>query len=100
MSDEVLDAISNPNELERSIGTLKYLEGAPTPETTAACDFIDTARAADAYEMLDPVTRDLFASIGIQKDKKFDPDQRMKKILADGVTIANAAARSIVWYPR
>jgi len=50
--------------------------------------------------MLDPVTRGLFASIGIQKGKKFNPDERMKKILADGVAIANAAARSIVWYPR
>ena len=50
--------------------------------------------------MLDAETRGLFASIGIQKGKKFDPDERMKKLLADGVAIANAASRSIVWYPR
>jgi hypothetical protein len=50
--------------------------------------------------MLDTETRGLFASIGIEKGKKFDPDERMQKILADGVAIGNAASRSIVWYPR
>jgi len=49
---------------------------------------------------LDPETRGLFFSIGIEKGKKFEPDERMKKLLADGVAIGNAAARSIVWYPR
>jgi hypothetical protein len=61
---------------------------------------LDEVIQYEPLEMLDPVTRGLFASIGIQKGKKFNPDERMKKILADGVAIANAAARSIVWYPR
>lgn len=51
-------------------------------------------------DMLDAETRGLFASIGIEKGKKFAPDNRMKKILADGVALGNAASRSIVWYPR
>ena len=51
-------------------------------------------------DMLDPETRGLFASIGIEKGKPFRPDERMKKILTDAVAIANAAARSIVWHPR
>ena len=50
--------------------------------------------------MLDPETRGLFASIGMEKGKPFRPDARMKKILTNAVAIANAAARSIVWYPR
>ncbi len=50
--------------------------------------------------MLDPEIRGLFASIGIEKGKPFNPDERMKAILTDAVAIANAAARSIVWYPR
>jgi hypothetical protein len=54
----------------------------------------------EPLEMLDAETRGLFASIGIVKGKKFNPDARMKKLLADGVAIANAVARSIVWYPR
>lgn len=50
--------------------------------------------------MLDPETRGLFASIGIEKGKPFAPDDRMKKILEDAIKIANTTARSIVWYPR
>jgi len=50
--------------------------------------------------MLDPETRGLFASIGIEKGKPFAPDARMKRILQDAIKIANAAARSTVWYPR
>jgi hypothetical protein len=54
----------------------------------------------EPMDMLDPETRGLFASIGIEKGKPFKPDARMKKILTDAVAIANATARSIVWYPR
>jgi len=54
----------------------------------------------EAMEMLDPETRGLFASIGIEKGKAFKPDARMQKILADGIALGNAASRAIVWYPR
>jgi hypothetical protein len=56
--------------------------------------------AAEHIGMLDAETRGLFASIGIEKGKPFAPDARMKRILEDAIKIANAAARSIVWYPR
>ncbi len=46
VSKEVLDSISTPNEGETSIGTLKFLDGAPSPETAEKVyDFMDTARA-------------------------------------------------------
>jgi hypothetical protein len=54
----------------------------------------------EPLDMLDPETRGLFASIGMEKGKPFAPDDRMKKILTDAVAIANATARSLVWYPR
>ena len=54
----------------------------------------------EPLDMLDPETRGLFASIGMEKGKPFSPDARMKKILTDAVAIGNATARSIVWYPR
>lgn len=54
----------------------------------------------EPLDMIDSETRGLLASIGIEKGKKFAPDNRMKKILTDAVAIANATARSIVWYPR
>jgi hypothetical protein len=54
----------------------------------------------EPLDMLDPETRGLFAAIGMVKGKPFQPDERMRAILTDAVAIANAAARSIVWYPR
>ena len=54
----------------------------------------------EPLDMLDPETRGLFASIGMEKGKTFAPDARMKKILTDAVVIGNATARSIVWHPR
>ena len=54
----------------------------------------------EPLDMLDPETRGLFTSIGIEKGKPFTPDARMKKILTNAVAIANATSRSIVWYPR
>lgn len=54
----------------------------------------------EPLSMLDPETRGLLASIGIEKGKPFSPDARMKRILTDAVAIGNAIARSIVWYPR
>ena len=66
-------------------------------------EFYDHLNKVVQYEaegLLTPDIRGLFASIGIERGKPFDPDNRMKKILADGVAIANAQARSIVWYPR
>jgi hypothetical protein len=50
--------------------------------------------------LMTPEIRGLFASLGMEKGKPFKPDDRMKAILADGVAIGNAQARSIVWYPR
>lgn len=61
---------------------------------------LDEVIQYEPLEMLDPETRGLFASIGIEKGEKFAPDERMKKILSDGIALGNAAARSIVWYPR
>ncbi len=66
-------------------------------------EFYDHMNEVIQYEaagLLSPETRGLFASLGIEKGKEFTPDDRMKAILADGVAIGNAQARSIVWYPR
>lgn len=70
------------------------------PNTIEFYDHLNEVIQYEAMGMLDPETRGLFASLGIKKGKAFTPDARMKKILADGIAIANAAARTIVWYPR
>jgi hypothetical protein len=54
----------------------------------------------EPIEMLEPQLRGIFASIGIQKGKPFAPDARMKKILTRAAEVANATARSMLWYER
>jgi len=63
-------------------------------------EHINAVIQEEPLEMIDAETRGLLASIGIEKGKEFNPDERMKRILTDAVAIANATARSIVWYPR
>jgi len=45
----------------------------------------------------DPTTMGLFASIGIEKGKPFNPDARMKKILTDAAKIGSVTARAIAY---
>ena len=51
-------------------------------------------------DYLGPEAKGMMAAIGIEKGKPFKPDARMKKILTDAAAIANAAARSISYFPR
>ena len=48
----------------------------------------------------DPTTLGLFASIGIEKGKAFEPDARMKAILEDAAKIGAATARSLAFKMR
>lgn len=54
----------------------------------------------EPFDLLDPEIRGLFASVGIEKGKPFQPDARMKEILSDAAAIGNATARALVWSPR
>lgn len=49
---------------------------------------------------LDPELMGPIAAIGIVKGKPFAPDARMKKILTDAITVANATSRSLFMSPR
>jgi hypothetical protein len=50
VSEEVLNSISTPDEVKTSIGTLKFLDGAPLPETAEnVYDYLDTMRAVDTF---------------------------------------------------
>ena len=50
--------------------------------------------------MLEPQLRGVFASVGLQKGKPFNPDLRMKNILIKAAEVANATARTFLWYER
>ena len=47
---ETLKSITTPDQVETSIGTLKFLDGAPYPETAEKVyDYLDTMRGVDAF---------------------------------------------------
>jgi hypothetical protein len=48
----------------------------------------------------DPTTLGLFASIGIEKGKPFNPDERMKKILTDAANIGAVTGRALAFKMR
>ncbi|MEM6932791.1 MAG: DUF1254 domain-containing protein [Pseudomonadota bacterium] len=94
-----LSKAENPPEME-------FISGSGVSfNTVHANDFqfyeeLNAVVQKEPIDFLDPETRGLFASIGIEKGKPFEPDDRMRAILEDAVAIGNAAARSILWYPR
>jgi hypothetical protein len=94
-----LSKISNPPK-----GKVVFASGAKI-NTIHANDvtYYDELNAVVQYEpadAFDPEIVGLFASIGIKKGKPFEPDARMRKILAEGVAIGNATARSLTFRPR
>jgi len=54
----------------------------------------------EPLDAVDPETRGMLAAIGIQKDRPFAPDKRMRGILADAAAVGNATARAIVFKTR
>ena len=89
----------NPAKMEFISGTDKSFNTIHSNDVTFY-SHLDHVIQYEPYDMIDVETRGLLASVGIIKGQKFAPDARMKKILTDGVAIANATARSIAWYPR
>jgi len=90
---------ANPPEMEWISGTGKAYNTIHNNDA----EFFDHMNEVIQYEaltLLPPETRGLFASLGIEQGKPFNPDDRMKAVLADGIAIGNAQARAIVWYPR
>ncbi|WP_434053787.1 MAG: DUF1254 domain-containing protein [Roseibium sp.] len=50
MTTDIPPAISTPNEVDTSLGTLKFFDGVPTDGTvTSVYDYVDRARAVDVY---------------------------------------------------
>jgi hypothetical protein len=70
------------------------------PPSDAA--FFEMINANVQQEPADSYDRELagqLAAIGIVKGKPFNPDARMRKILADAAAVGNAASRVLNWRP-
>jgi hypothetical protein len=84
----------------------RFVEGSGLPVNTVPpgdATYFDLAselvhdQPADA---LDPEIAGSLAAIGIVKDKAFEPDARMRKILTGAAAVGNATARTLAWRPR
>jgi hypothetical protein len=67
------------------------------PGDYAFWELLDNVIQEEPSEGSDPTTLGLFASIGIEKGKPFNPDERMKKILTDAANIGAVTARTIAF---
>ena len=90
----------NPPKME-----FKNMSGLAGYNTIMPNDFsfyesLDALIQEEPIDFLDPETRGQIASIGIVKGKRFNPDQRMKKLLTEAVAIGNAYARANTVFPR
>ncbi len=54
----------------------------------------------EPIDAISPEVRGAIASIGIVKGKAFEPDARMKKLLTEAATLADATSRAITYHPR
>jgi hypothetical protein len=85
---------------------MEFINGSGKPVNTIHANdfgFYEELHAVidrEPLDMLDPEMRGLFAAIGIQKGKPFNPDARMKKLLTEAAAVANATSRTLLWYER
>lgn len=63
-------------------------------------ELLNRAVQEEPSESLDPIRLGYYASIGIQKGKPFNPDERMKKILTEAAAVGDATARAIAFHMR
>ncbi len=63
-------------------------------------EILDTIIQREPIDAIRPEVRGEIAAIGIEKGKPFAPDDRMKELLTEAGTIANATARVITYHPR
>jgi len=70
------------------------------PSTLEYFEILNTIVQEEPIDAVGPEARGYMASIGIVKGKPFNPDDRMKKLLAEAATLGNAAGRAITYDPR
>ena len=63
-------------------------------------ELLDEVVQSEPPESLDPVTLGMFAAIGIQHGKPFDPDERMRAILTEAAAVGHATARALLYRMR
>ncbi len=89
-----LSAADSPPEMEFVSITGKVFNTIHANDVTFYDEINDVVQR-EPIGVIDPETRGLLASIGIEKGKSFAPDDRMRAILTDAAAVGNATARAI-----
>jgi hypothetical protein len=94
-----LSQLDNPPDM-----TFINVSGIPN-NTIHRMDFgyweeVNAQLQAEPLTGLDPDIRGLLASIGIEKGKPFEPDERMKRILTEAAKVGSVTARALTAKPR
>jgi hypothetical protein len=77
----------------------QYFHNLPASDETLF-EQVYTVIKEEPLEAVDQETRGLLAAVGIQKDKPFEPDARMKAILTDAAAVGNATGRTVLFSTR
>lgn len=94
-----LSKAGNPPEMEFINGSGKVFNTVHSSDF----NFFDELHAVvdrEPVEFLEPQVRGVFSSVGIEKGKPFEPDERMKKILTQAAKLGNATTRALFWNER
>jgi hypothetical protein len=94
-----LGQLAQPGSVRFVEGTGKAMNTIP-PNDYSFYEFLNEAVQDEPASALDPEIAGSFAAIGIVKDKPFNPDARLRKILEQSVATANAVSRVITFRPR
>jgi len=93
-------------DADKPASPLKYvnLSGKPfstiNPANYQFWELLNQVVQEEPAESLDPTRLGFYQSVGIQKDKPFAPDERMKKILTEAAAVGDATARAIAFHTR
>jgi len=70
------------------------------PSDYSYFEILDRIIQEEPIEAIGPEVRGAIAAIGIVKGQPFAPDNRMKRLLTEAATLANATARTITYHHR
>jgi hypothetical protein len=82
---------------------MRFVNASPEPAVAVPpaddrfWSMLNEAVQAEPPESADPLTLGIFASVGIQHGKPFEPDARMRSILSEAVTVGDATARALTY---
>jgi hypothetical protein len=93
------EAGKDHGEVPNKNGSFVRLNTIP-PNTYVFYEYLAALVQEEPAGSFGPEITGQMAAIGIEKGKKFQPDERMKKILTEAVAVGNATARAVTFASR